>query len=471
MDGERRGTGRRLGPAAAAHRAGDHSGVGVGALGLTALGILSAAFYAAAVPAARWLSLEPLALHVAVVGALFALYLLALWLVMRRLPSTRSTLLVILGFAFLFRLLVLPTPVYLSSDVYRYLWDGRVQWAGVNPYRYPPAAPELAALRDPGTHPHINRPTAVTAYPPAAQWLFALAALVAPGSLLGWRLLLLTIEAATCWILLRVLRRLGVPETAILAYAWSPLVIFEGLQAGHVDLAVIPLMLLALLSRRDGSTVRAGVLLGVAGLVKVYPLILLAAWWRRRDWRFPTAVFVTVALGYLPYAATLGAGALGFLPSYFLDRREDFNLGLRALLTWGLGLSGETPRRAAIVLLLIAVGAALAWIGRRHRDGGLDSWQAAGFAVGAWLLLGPFSVHPWYILWLVPFLCVSPSPAWLYFSGAVALSYVEYLVQPAGLPWWAWLGEYGPLYVLLAAGAYRAATRPVAREMAAVRPV
>ncbi|HET8576852.1 MAG TPA: glycosyltransferase family 87 protein [Methylomirabilota bacterium] len=441
----------------------------MGTLALVALGLLSAALYACAVPAAHWLGLEPLALHVPITSILFGLYLLALGPVMGRLRSTRSTLIGVLGFAFLFRLLLLPTPVYLSSDIYRYLWDGRVQWAGVNPYRHPPAALELAALRDPVTHPHINRPTAVTAYPPGAQWLFALAALVAPGSILGWRVLLLAIEAATCWILLRVLRRLGAPGTAILAYAWSPLVIFEGVQAGHVDLAVVPLVLVALRARLDGSSVRAGVLIGLAALVKVYPLILVVACWRRRDWRFPAAAAVTITLGYLPYAWPLGVGALGFLPSYFLDRREDFNLGLRALLTWGLGLSGETVRRVAIVLLLIAVGGALAWIGARHRDRRLDTWQAAGLAVGAWLVLGPFSVHPWYVLWLVLFLCVNPSPAWLYFSGAVSLSYVEYLVQPAGLPWWAWLGEYGPLYVLLGVRAYRAWSRPGSLEMTSVR--
>jgi glycosyl transferase family 87 len=321
----------------------------------------------------------------------------------------------ILGFAVLFRALMLTTPVYLSSDLYRYLWDGRVAWAGYNPYRYPPAAGELAALRDPVIHPQINRPTAVTAYPPGAQWLFALAARVAPGSITGWRLLLIGTDIVTFWILLRVLPRVGAPATVVLAYAWSPLVVFEGVQAGHVNLALIPFLLLALLARLDRLSVRAGVLLGIAVLIKIYPAILVAAWWRRHDWRFPTAAITTVALGYLPYVATLGVGAIGFLPSYFLDRREDFNVGLRALLTWGV------------------------------------------------------SVHPWYVLWMVPFLCVRPCSAWLYFSGAVVFSYAEYLDPSVGLPWWAWLGEYGPVYALLAAGAWRRAMLPGAAPLT-VRP-
>jgi hypothetical protein len=214
---------------------------------------------------------------------------------------------------------------------------------------------------------------------------------------------------------------------------------------------------------------RAGVLLGMAVLIKVYPVILVPAWWRRHDWRFPAAVGATIGLGYLPYAATLGVGALGFLPSYFLDRREDFNVGLRALMTWGIGLSGELPRRAVIVLLLVAVAAVLAWIGRAHARGRYSVWQAAGLAVGVWLGLGPFSAHPWYVLWMVPFLCVRPSSPWLYFSGAVVLSYAEYLVPSGGLPWWAWLGEYGPLYALLAAAAWRRARRSAAVQLAVRR--
>ena len=421
-----------------------------GSAALVVLGTLSAAVYASAIPAAAWLGVEPLAWHLPAFGLLFGLYLAALWLVLRRMPSTPGAVAVVLGFALLFRLIMLLTPIYLSSDLYRYLWDGQVQWAGVNPYRYAPAAVELAPLRDVDLHPQINRPTAVTAYPPGAQWLFALAARAAPRSILGWRLLLLAVELGTIVILLRLLRGLGAPGTAALAYAWSPLVVFEGVQAGHVDLAVIPLVLLALTSRLSGSSLRAGVALGVAVLLKIYPVILVAAWWRRRDWRFPAAVGATVALGYLPYVATLGPGALGFLPAYFLDRGEDFNVGLRALATWGLGLSGEVPRRAAIVLLLGITGLVIARIGRGHRNGTLGAWRAAGLVISAWLVLGPFSVHPWYVLWAIPFLCVNPSPAWLFFSGAVSLSYVEYLTRPGmGLPWWAWLGQYGPFYALL----------------------
>lgn len=426
-----------------------------GPVALALLGTLSAGLYASAAPLTAWLELESLAGHLGIFGLVFVLYLAAMWLVMRRMRSTPAALAVILGFALLFRVIMLATPVYLSSDLYRYLWDGRVQRAGVNPYQYPPAAPELAALRDAAVYPNINRPTAITVYPPGAQWLFAFAATATSQTIPGWRLLLLAVEAGTICLLLRVLGRLGAPPTAILAYAWSPLVIFEGVQAGHVDLVVIPLVLLALAWRFEGSSLRAGVALGLAVLLKLYPAILVAAWWRRHDWRFPAAVGATVAIGYLPYVAALGVGALGFLPTYIGSRREDFNIGLRALLTWGLGWSGEVARGVVMVLLFAVLGGVLAWIGRGRREGAQALWRATALAIGTYLFFLPTAMHPWYVLWIVPFLCVHPSPAWLFFSGAVALSYVAYLAEPAPLPWWAWLGQYGPLYALLMVSGYR----------------
>jgi alpha-1,6-mannosyltransferase len=447
---------------------------------LTALGALSALLYAVvAVPLVSGPG-GALGVHLWVFPLVFGAYLVAVGLVSRRPPADGQwggPLAVILAFGLLFRLMLLATPVYLSSDLYRYLWDGRVQLAGVNPYRHPPSAPELATLRDDRIHPHINRPDARTVYPPGAQGVFALAAALGVRTVPAWRYLVLAVEAATVALLLVLLRRLRVSPTAVLVYAWSPLVVFEGVQAGHLDLLVVPLALLALLWRQTGASAPAGVALGVAVLMKLYPAALavawsarpgrgesaggLAGWWRSRDWGFVAAVGGTVAVGYAPHVRAVGAGALGFLPEY-LGRGEDHNVGLRALLTWGIGLTGEAARGAVMTILFLVLLGTLGWIGRPREAP--DFWRTSAHAVGAYLLLVPTAMHPWYVVWIVPFLCVAPSLAWLYFSGAVSLSYVAYLVAPAPLPAWAWLVQYGPLLGLLAIEARGALARrpPVA---------
>ena len=85
----------------------------------------------------------------------------------------RDAVIVVLAGALLMRLALLFVEPYLSTDIYRYIWDGRVQAAGINPYRFVPSAPEIAHLRDPAIFPNINRADyAVTIYPPAAQAIF-----------------------------------------------------------------------------------------------------------------------------------------------------------------------------------------------------------------------------------------------------------------------------------------------------------
>ena len=403
--------------------------------------------------------------YIVLFSALFLVYLTATRFLLRWGPDDRILLGLVLAFGLLFRVAVLASPVLLSSDLYRYLWDGRVQCAGISPYRYPPAADELAPLRDEAVYPNINRPTKVTVYPPGAQAVFALMARVAPNSIVAWRVFLLASEIATVALLLALLRRTRSSPAAVIVYAWSPLVIFEGVQAGHVDLVVIPLVLAALAWRGGGSSMRAGIALGGAVLMKLYPLVLLPAWWRSRDWRFPAAVAATVALGYLPHAATVRLGAAGFLPEY-LGSAEDHNIGLRALLTYPLGLTGELPRAVAMGVLFALMAGVVVWIGRANGGNAAGMTRAGALAVGAYLVLVPTSMHPWYVLWIVPFLCFSPWPAWLYFSGAVSLSYLSYVVEPAPIPWWAWLAEYGPLFALLFLSGWRTIAHRVPTALA-----
>ncbi len=77
--------------------------------------------------------------------------------------------------------------------------------------------------------------------------------------------------------------------------------------------------------------------------------------------------------------------------------------------------------------------------------------RASYLTIGTILLLSP-TVHPWYVMWLVPYLCFFPSPAWLLLTATIALSYHAPFLASPGEPWKELTGfkvlEYAPFFLL-----------------------
>jgi len=151
----------------------------------------------------------------------------------------RPPLALILVTAALMRLGAFAAPVYLSDDIYRYIWDGRVQAAGINPYRYIPTDTPLTSLRDETVFPNINRSNyAPTIYPPVAQMVFFVATRFGE-TVPAVKLVLVAAEAIAIVALLLVLRTVGAPHQNIMLYAWHPLPVWEIAGSGHIDAAVV----------------------------------------------------------------------------------------------------------------------------------------------------------------------------------------------------------------------------------------
>jgi hypothetical protein len=412
------------------------------------LGALSLAGYTAGFRSVSGRGSDGLQAYVVLCSGLFVVYLAALWLVFRHGSADRVLVAMAVGGGLLFRLALVDTPIVLSSDIYRYLWDGRVQSAGINPYRYPPAAEELRPLRDAQIHPQINRPTKRTVYPPGTEALYRVVFRLAPDSILGWRLFIIASEIATMALLLILLRRLRRPASSVIVYAWAPLVVFEGVQAGHVDFAIFPFILLALYWRQDDRMTLAGLALGAAVAMKLHPVVLLLAWRRRGERRLALACAAVVAAAYLAYLPGAGSHIAGFLPEYF-GSAEDFNVGLRFFLTEAIGLDGEVARGTVMLILGIVLLAVLLRLSVAMGEDRVTLLRRGMAAVAAYLVLAPTAMHAWYAAWILPFVTLRPSSAWLWWSGAVTLSYLKYAWDPAGLPLWTRALEYLPLYALL----------------------
>ena len=426
------------------------------------------------VPYAVALRLENLRVHTVgfelVFFAAFALYAAAVWWVLRnREPGTRGQFILIFAFAIAFRAILVFSQPRLSDDMYRYVWDGRVQANQVNPYLYSPGAPELAGLRDRQVWPLINRKSAVTIYPAGAELAFAAIWRIWPDNVHWVQAVMAAGDLLAGVLLLILLRNLGRPGLAVLIYLWSPLLIFETSHSAHVDGLVLPLVVAAWLARvrsRDGLT---GLFLGIATAFKLYPVLLLPILWRSRDaqGRFrpllatPLAFLAGFALPYLPYLS-VGTKVLGYLPNYF---QEQFNPGLAYLISEWVRKAGGNPEQILLLLLAAALLAIYVISLLRPAHSSEDAVRRCIWPIGAFTLLTR-NLFPWYMIWLVPLVAIFMSPVerlikvdlgkllssswtgWWLFTGLVALSYT-FFIDWKPVPWVAWV-QFLPLYLFLA---------------------
>jgi hypothetical protein len=371
-------------------------------------------------------------------------YAVAAWLVVCGKPDTATggralASILIVGLAM--RLLLLPgTPI--STDIFRYIWDGRVQAAGINPYLYLPSDAALTGLRDSAIYPYINRADyAPTIYPPASQMIFYLVTRISEAPV-AMKAAMVALEGVAVWAILQLLAARGLPRSRVLLYAWHPLPLWEFARSGHIDIAAIALLLLAFLAMERRSPILAGMALGAGVLVKYFPVVTGPALYKRWDWRFPTAFIATAAVLYLPYVSA-GSKVFGFLGRYLTEEGIDKGSGV---FFWQL-LGAVFPLSAsafvfyvAAAVTLMAVLALLVVMRDRKPDAG-----AMLLAVTITLLFSPH--YAWYFAWLVPFLCFYPVVGVLYLT--CACSYLYFAHWPPtlseGLP------IYGPCIVILIA--------------------
>src|SRR5579872_4009903 len=134
----------------------------------------------------------------------------------------------------------LRVPAGADDDIHRYLWDGRVQRLGYNPYIVVPSAPALAGLHTPQTR-TLNNPYLPSPYPPGAE-LFFRAITAIHESVFTLKVAFVVCDFAIVFILLDILRRSGQGAHWVLAYAWNPLLAVEVAGSGHVDIVGVLLL-------------------------------------------------------------------------------------------------------------------------------------------------------------------------------------------------------------------------------------
>ncbi|MCZ7646197.1 MAG: hypothetical protein M5U26_13070 [Planctomycetota bacterium] len=403
-------------------------------------------------------------------------------------------------------LLISSNPIQ-EVDYARYLWDGGVLAHGENPYVYAPEEIEASYAADPGigrlqelldansqarlAFSRIEHRGVRTIYPPLAQATFALSHWIAPWDLHGLRIVFLGFEIGSILLLFSLLRRLSLPPEWALIYAWSPLAIKELANSPHLDAIVVFCLALAAWAWVSEKIPLVAIALGLAVLAKTFPVVLVPAGavavarrkGKYKAFAFCVVVAAVIFAGYFPFLLTGGWRVFHGLGTFASEWRQNGSIyplveslagsifGLHG--AWTLG---ETTRPVADWIARFVIGGFVAaaslgaglWPEGHARFATNDAGRRR-FLLARWLFIMAVlffcapAANPWYVTWLLPFLCVMPVRGLLLLTATVPFYYLRFYFEyheeklaAAGwtperaFTWTCWF-EYAPVFLLLAA--------------------
>ena len=343
-----------------------------------------------------------------------------------------------LALAGVWHCLFLLVPPGSDDDIHRYLWDGRVQRLGFNPYIIVPSEPALTGLHISETR-TLNNPDVPTPYPAGAQLFFRVVTAIHE-STFALKVAFVVSDLAIVFVLLDVLRRTRQGEHWVLAYAWHPLLAIEVAGSGHVDIVGVLLLLVsaAALVRRWRAVAAVAFALAIA--VKFLPIVLLPLYWKRVRMRDGALAAVVLGLLYVPFLDH-GRIPFGSLGTYVQSFR--FNDPVFRTL--------ERVTAPQVVAGLAALAGLLTAIWMRRRP--VESPSAFAWPMAASLLCAPV-VYPWYLLWLLPFVRSASTLPIIVWTVSIIPSYYVWHLRTLGRPWlvpdWIMLVEYGSVAIAAA---------------------
>jgi len=382
------------------------------------------------------------------IGGLFLMIAVAIasgayLLTIRELISTpkfpHRVIVIGLGLAALWHLLFLIKPPGTDDDIHRYVWDGRVQRLGYNPYSAIPSDPALAGLHTGETR-TLNNPDVPSPYPPGAQ-LFFRAVTAVHESVFALKIAFVACDFTIVVLLLDILRRTGQGAHWVLAYAWNPLLAIEVAGSGHIDILGVLLLLLSVAALGRRWRMVAAIAFGLSVAVKFLPIVLLPLYWRRVRIRDAVLAAVVVGLLYVPFFDH-GRIPLGSLGTYVQSFR--FNDPVFAVLE-----RVASPQVIAAIALIIGFLFAM-WLRRKPA---VSFSETVAWPMAATLFCAPV-VYPWYLLWLLPFLRSASTLPLLIWTVSIIPTYYVWHLRRLGLPWlvpgWILLLEYGSVAIAAA---------------------
>lgn len=416
------------------------------------------------------------------IGTVFVLFAELVRQTAEKERNNRALLALMIVAGLVFRLVMFFSEPILEDDYQRYLWDGALTASGINPFAHSPqgvqdnpASPALAVLKKTAgpVLERVNHPELRTIYPPVAQASFALAHVVAPFKLVGWRIVCLAGDLFTLALILALLVTLSRSMLWAALYWWNPVVVRELFNSAHMEAVLMPLVLGTIFLSIRRLHLAAATSLGMAVGVKVWPILLLPLILRPltdRPWRLLVALVLAAGLIALWTLPILNAGldqTSGFVA--YADKWETNSALFPALeqiatqILWFTGINRFEPGYivrgfAAVMLATISLAVAT-----HPPVDARDVLRSAGLVAGAMVLLSP-AQFPWYSVWFLVFLPFFPLRGFIVLSALLPLYYSAFYFIPRDelhifedlVVWVIWLPTWALLFWQLSRSALTA---------------
>jgi hypothetical protein len=415
-------------------------------------------------------------LRLPLIGAAWAAFGIAAWLVRKIALKPAAGLILVTGIA-LQAVACLSPPAH-STDMYRYMWDGRVQAAGIDPYLYPPSAAGVAKLRNdylwqpytsaPAHTPYhycppgsdsaegpafdqvagcsrINRTTAPTIYPPVAEaWFTAVYLIAGDATSTPMQVSMALCAVLVTLVLLLGLRRLGRDPRLAALWAWCPMTILEAGNDAHVDVLGVLLTVIALLvlarARTEGKAMLGGALLGLALATKLTPVFVFPGVLKRAWQHILVAAGAATIVVYAPHVMAVGSKVIGFFPSYLHEQGYSTGSGYEII---GLLVQGKVASLIAVIVMGV-VGLAVLRYSNPDRP-----WRGGVVMMAAALAVGTPEFE-WYAILLVMLVALDGRAEWLALAAGAYLANDGRLTPSILIPHYRVAGYAGGLAIALA---------------------
>lgn len=384
---------------------------------------------------------------------------LSLLLLIPKIHGTKSIWLLVLLSGLALRLSLFGSNPILEVDFYRYLWDGAVTASGFNPWQYSPG--QIAIGTASGLQPlaedaglvleRINYADLRSIYPPVSQLFFALSFWLDSWNLDAWRLILLACDIATLFLIIKILDAVNRARLWSLIYWWNPLLIHETYNTLHMDVLILPFLLLAVLWMIHQRFIAASAALTLAAGIKLWPLLLLPFALRPlldkpRQLLIALLAISAVAVVVIGPLLYFGLGEHSGLQGYSQSWLR--NSALFPLLKSVLADS-ELLSRGFVALALTTL---VLYLNRQPVTNNNQLMRNLCWVVTALFLLSP-TQFPWYSIWFAPLLCFYPKPALLLLFGLMPIYYLRVYWSAKGnveffddvIVWFQYLPVYGLL--------------------------